>query len=172
MIIKPVVSLNPGDVITLAETEFVVLDIIDGCPFVVALLNQGSSKFGDNNDYSKSFLRNAMNNWLEDFDIDSDLVMEREIDLTTLDGYKGYGKLKVKAAPLTMDEARRYAELIPNPDSWSWLATGWGGTEEPRFDARSARALRWRLELLRLLRLVRHPSGFDAFLCSLDLCRD
>ena len=130
MTIKPAVSLNPGDVITLAETEFVVLDIIDGCPFVVALLNQGNSKFGDNNDYSKSFLRNAMNNWLEDFDIDSDLVMEREIDLTTLDGYKGYGKLKVKAAPLTMDEARRYAELIPNPDSWSWLATGWGGTEE------------------------------------------
>ena len=103
MTIKPAVSLNPGDVITLAETEFVVLDIIDGCPFVVALLNQGNSKFGDNNDYSKSFLRNAMNNWLEDFDIDSDLVMEREIDLTTLDGYKGYGKLKVKAAPLTMD---------------------------------------------------------------------
>lgn len=130
MTIKPAVSLNPGDVIALAETEFVVLDIIDGCPFVVALVNQGNSKFGDNNDYSKSFLRNAMNNWLEDCDIDSDLVMEREIDLTTLDGRKGYGKLKVKAAPLTMDEARRYAELIPNPDSWSWLATGWGGTEE------------------------------------------
>jgi hypothetical protein len=130
MKIKPAVSLNPGDIITLADVKFAVLDIIDGCPFVVALLNQGNSKFGDNNDYSKSFLRNAMNNWLEDFDIDSDLVMEREIDLTTLDGYKGYGKLKVKAAPLTMDEARRYAELIPNPDSWSWLATGWGGTEE------------------------------------------
>ena len=129
MTIKPAVSLNPGDVITLAETEFVVLDIIDGCPFVVALLNQGNSKFGDNNDYSKSFLRNAMNNWLEDFDIDSDLVMEREIDLTTLDGYKGYGKLKVKAAPLTMDEARKYAELIPDPDDWSWLATGWGAPE-------------------------------------------
>ena len=130
MKIKPAVSLNPGDIITLADVKFAVLDIIYGNPFVVALTNQGSSRFGDSNNYANSTLRNVVENWLEDLDIDTDLVMEREIDLTTLDGYNGYGKLKVKAAPLTMDEARRYAELIPNPDSWSWLATGWGGTEE------------------------------------------
>lgn len=126
MKIKPAVSLNPGDIITLADVKFAVLDIIDGNPFVVALTNQGSSRFGDSNNYANSTLRNVVENWLEDLDIDTDLVMEREIDLTTLDGYKGYGKLKVKAAPLTMDEARKYAELIPDPDDWSWLATGWG----------------------------------------------
>lgn len=129
MKIKPAVSLNPGDIITLADVKFAVLDIIDGNPFVVALTNQGSSRFGDSNDYANSTLRNVVENWLEDLDIDTDLVMEREIDLTTLDGYKGYGKLKVKAAPLTMDEARKYAELIPDPDDWSWLATGWGAPE-------------------------------------------
>lgn len=129
MKIKPAVSLNPGDIITLADVKFAVLDIIDGNPFVVALTNQGSSRFGDSNNYANSTLRNVVENWLEDLDIDTDLVMEREIDLTTLDGYKGYGKLKVKAAPLTMDEARKYAELIPDPDDWSWLATGWGAPE-------------------------------------------
>lgn len=129
MKIKPAVSLNPGDIITLADVKFAVLDIIDGNPFVVALINQGDSRFGDNNNYASSTIRNAVENWLEDLDIDTDLVVEREIDLTTLDGYKGYGKLKVKAAPLTMDEARKYAELIPDPDSWSWLATGWGAPE-------------------------------------------
>ena len=129
MKIKPAVSLNPGDIITLADVKFAVLDIIDGNPFVVALTNQGSSRFGDSNNYANSALRNVVENWLEDLDIDTDLVMEREIDLTTLDGYKGYGKLKVKAAPLTMDEARKYAELIPDPDDWSWLATGWGAPE-------------------------------------------
>lgn len=129
MKIKPAVSLNPGDIITLAEVKFAVLDIIDGNPFVVSLTNQGDSRFGDSNNYASSTLRNAVENWLEDLDIDTDLVAEREIDLTTLDGYKGYGKLKVKAAPLTMDEARKYAELIPDPDSWSWLATGWGAPE-------------------------------------------
>lgn len=129
MKIKPAVSLNPGDIITLADVKFAVLDIIDGNPFVVALTNQGSSRFGDSNNYANSTLRNVVENWLEDLDIDTDLVMEREIDLTTLDGYNGYGKLKVKAAPLTMDEARKYAELIPDPDDWSWLATGWGAPE-------------------------------------------
>ena len=129
MKIKPAVSLNPGDIITLADVKFAVLDIIDGNPFVVALTNQGSSRFGDSNNYANSTLRNVVENWLKDLDIDTDLVMEREIDLTTLDGYKGYGKLKVKAAPLTMDEARKYAELIPDPDDWSWLATGWGAPE-------------------------------------------
>ena len=129
MKIKPAVSLNPGDIITLADVKFAVLDIIDGNPFVVALTNQGSSRFGDSNNYANSTLRNVVENWLEDLDIDTDLVMERELDLTTLDGYKGYGKLKVKAAPLTMDEARKYAELIPDPDDWSWLATGWGAPE-------------------------------------------
>lgn len=129
MKIKPAVSLNPGDIITLADVKFAVLDIIDGNPFVVALTNQGSSRFGDSNNYANSTLRNVVENWLEDLDIDTDLVMEREIDLTTLDGYKGYGKLKTKAAPLTMDEARKYAELIPDPDDWSWLATGWGAPE-------------------------------------------
>lgn len=129
MKIKPAVSLNPGDIITLADVKFAVLDIIDGNPFVVALTNQGNSRFGDSNNYANSTLRNVVENWLEDLDIDTDLVMEREIDLTTLDGYKGYGKLKVKAAPLTMDEARKYAELIPDPDDWSWLATGWGAPE-------------------------------------------
>lgn len=129
MKIKPAVSLNPGDIITLADVKFAVLDIIDGNPFVVALTNQGSSRFGDSNNYANSTLRNVVENWLEGLDIDTDLLMEREIDLTTLDGYKGYGKLKVKAAPLTMDEARKYAELIPDPDDWSWLATGWGAPE-------------------------------------------
>ena len=38
-----------------------------------------------------------------------------------------YGKLNVKAAPLTLDEARRYASRIPNAGSWYWLATGWSG---------------------------------------------
>lgn len=136
MKIKPAVSLNPGDIITLADVKFAVLDIIDGNPFVVALTNQGSSRFGDSNNYANSTLRNVVENWLEDLDIDTDLVMEREIDLTTLDGYKGYGKLKVKAAPLTMDEARKYAELIPDPDDWSWLATGWGAPEH--YGSRSA----------------------------------
>ena len=61
--------------------------------------------------------------------LDPELIRTRTISLTTLDGYKGYGELDVKAAPLTLDEARRCAEAMPDPDVSSWLATGWGGPE-------------------------------------------
>ena len=54
-------------------------------------------------------------------------LIPREIDLTTLDGSGCYGKLSVKAAPLTLDEARKYADIIPNAERWCWLATGWSG---------------------------------------------
>ena len=33
----------------------------------------------------------------------------------------------MKAAPLTLDEARKYADIIPNAERWCWLATGWSG---------------------------------------------
>lgn len=33
----------------------------------------------------------------------------------------------MKAAPLTLDEAREYADIIPNVERWCWLATGWSG---------------------------------------------
>ena len=51
----------------------------------------------------------------------------RTLDLTTMDGHGKYGELTVKAAPLTMDEARKYADIIPDCDDACWLATGWGG---------------------------------------------
>ena len=31
------------------------------------------------------------------------------------------------AAPLTLDEAREYDDIIPNAERWCWLATGWSG---------------------------------------------
>ena len=33
----------------------------------------------------------------------------------------------MKAAPLTLDEVREYADIIPNAERWCWLATGWSG---------------------------------------------
>lgn len=71
-----------------------------------------------------------MDKWLEDMGkrgLDNAKLIPREIDLTTLDGSGCYGKLSVKAAPLTLDEAREYADIIPNAERWCWLATGWSG---------------------------------------------
>lgn len=132
---KYAVLHEPGDIVTLAGTEFVVLDVehrgtLPDSLFILAKNTVGSSNFGRFNDYESSDLRMAVEEWLKGMEkngLDLDRIIPREIDLTTLDGCTLYGKLNVKAAPLTLDEARRYSSRIPNADSWYWLATGWSG---------------------------------------------
>ena len=138
------ISHKPGDIVQLAGIDFVVLE--DRGPFngegenhdlfILALEGQGESRFGDTNNYAESDLKGQVEGWLyrltekmagDGRESDIDLIRTRTISLTTLDGYKGYGELEVKAAPLTLDEARRCAEFMPDPDTASWLATGWGG---------------------------------------------
>ena len=144
---KTAVSHKPGDIIEFAGSKFVVLDIldpsrdvpeshgyIDNGPdlFVLSLESQGESRFGDSNNYVESELRRRTTAWLDDLlahGADPDLLRTRTIYLTTMDGHGKYGELTVKAAPLTMDEARKYADIIPNCDDACWLATGWGGPE-------------------------------------------
>lgn len=137
---KTAVSHKPGDIIEFAGSKFVVLD--DLSPFngedeahdlfILSLESQGESRFGDSNNYAESELRRRTAAWLDDLlahGVDPDLLRTRTIYLTTMDGHGKYGELTVKAAPLTMDEARRYADIIPNCDDVCWLATGWGGPE-------------------------------------------
>ena len=141
---KTAVSHKPGDIIELAGIKFVVLedrgpvcsDSTESELFILALESQGQSTFGDTNNYAESKLKEAVDGWLyrlteklEEDGYSPDLIKHRVIDLTTLDGYKGFGSLKVAAAPLTLDEARKYAEVMPDPDEACWLATGWGGPE-------------------------------------------
>ncbi len=127
----------PGQIVTLAGIEFVILDDLwereDGSQmlFILALKSQGKSNFGDTNNYAKSKLRDAVGDWLDRLleKIDREYVLPRTIDLTTLDGHGKYGVLTTDAAPLTMEEARKYADIIPNCEDACWLATGWGGPE-------------------------------------------
>ena len=48
-----------------------------------------------------------------------------EVDLTSDDGMKDYGKTKDYIALLTADQYRKYREFIPNADDWWWLVTPW-----------------------------------------------
>lgn len=140
------ISHKPGDIVQLAGIDFVVLECRSPFNgegenrdlFILALEGQGESRFGNTNNYAESDLKGRVEDWLyrltekmaeEGSESDIDLIRTRTISLTTLDGYKGYGELEVKAAPLTLDEARRCAEFMPDPDTASWLATGWGGPE-------------------------------------------
>lgn len=140
---------KPGDIIELAGIKFVVLDDLGPSGpgssehdlFIRALESQGRSPFGSpyhsTNDYARSSLRWAVEDWFAKlvvavsenglFPEKRKLFKSRIIDLTTTDKYKGFGTVEVSAAPLTMEESRKYAGVIPDPDEDSWLANGWAG---------------------------------------------
>lgn len=54
-------------------------------------------------------------------------IMEKDVDLTTVDMQKDFCSCKCKVRPLTFDEARKYNNLIVSEkfESWYWTCTSW-----------------------------------------------
>ena len=117
-----------GDIITVKGVKCVVLDEINGNPFVIALDLDIESPFGNSNNYKKSELRKRVESWFKDIGIKA---IARDVDLTAMDGYKGYGALNTVVAPLTFDEYRKYNHILtPHIKNWFWLVTPWGSPEK------------------------------------------
>lgn len=118
-----------GEIIKIKGIELLVLDKINGNPFVIALNLDIDTQFSDySNNYTTSILRQKVDKWIEDSGINT---IVREVDLTTMDGYTGKGKFY--AAPLTFDEYRKYADIIiPNVKKSFWLCTGWGRPDKEK----------------------------------------
>lgn len=114
-----------GDILKVNEVDLLVIDEINGNPFVIALDLGIESKFSeDSTDYRSSLLKLKVDNWFKSTKIKA---IPRILDLTTMDGYTGYGSIEVDAAPLTFDEWRKYARVIkPHIKNWFWLVTSWG----------------------------------------------
>lgn len=117
-----------GDIITVKGVKCVVLDEINGNPFVIALDLNIESPFGNSNNYRKSELRKRVESWFKDTGIKA---IARDVNLTAIDGYKGYGILNTTVAPLTFDEYRKYNHILtPHIKNWFWLVTPWGSPEK------------------------------------------
>ena len=117
-----------GDIITVKGVKCIVLDEINGNPFVIALDLDIESPFGNSNNYKKSELRKRVESWFKDTGIKA---IARDVDLTAMDGYKGYGALNTVVAPLTFDEYRKYNHILtPHIKNWFWLVTPWGSPEK------------------------------------------
>lgn len=117
-----------GDIIIVKGVKCVVLDEINGNPFVIALDLDIESLFGNSNNYKKSELRKRVESWFKDTGIKA---IARDVDLTAMDGYKGYGALNAVVAPLTFDEYRKYNHILtPHIKNWFWLVTPWGSPEK------------------------------------------
>ncbi len=123
-------GLKIGDIFNLAGLNWKILDINDKGYMCLADKLEDSMVFdGESNNWCKSSLREYLNN---DFynrisdEIGEDNIILFERDLLSLDGQTEYGECEDCVSLLTVDEYRRYRNLIPNTDEyWWWLISPW-----------------------------------------------
>ena len=86
-----------------------------------------SRPFGSGNNYASSSLRAYFNGayLVSITDSNPDEIITRTVDLTALNGSTEYGSVECKLAPLTLDELRKYHDILPRPEGFEWSVTPW-----------------------------------------------
>lgn len=137
-------QVRPGEHFIHDGVEYVKLDEAAGATFVLGVeatlknvqFESDDAEREDHNNYIGSNLEREGIRWLREQHPDTfDAVVERPIDLTTMDGMTDYGVPLASVRALTIDEYRKYRHLIPLTDDPYWLATGWTTKRSPYSDA-------------------------------------
>ena len=123
---KKIADLKSGTRFTYGKHNCMVLDHLEQGTLCM-VLDSVKCKFGQNNNYAESELKEYLNewyldSWLNDGAFIADFV-EMEVDLTADDGLDDYGKCRCFLAPRTCEQHRKYRKLIPNPSEPEWTAT-------------------------------------------------
>lgn len=117
-----------GNTFTIGGIEFIKFSEQNGAAVAVAKESLFDSKFGDNNDFSKSkILKDLQKKVLPELekDIGAENILEFETDLLSLDGSDVYGKMKSRISLPTFDFYRANAKIFDRyklDDLW-WLST-------------------------------------------------
>lgn len=116
-------NLSVGDTFQLADQTWNILDITDKGYLCLADRLPNDMKFGENNDWKESTIREYLN--VEFFERLSDEVGEDNIipferNLLSLDGQTEYGTCEDKVSLISFDEYRKYRYLIPNTGDYYW----------------------------------------------------
>lgn len=123
---KPVLNIAPGQTVNYHGEPCLVLEHRkDGT--MLLHLDQMTHAFGSSNNFAASSLRAHLNGpYLASLtDGNPDEIITRTVDLTALNGSKEYGSCECKVAPLTIDELRKYHDLLPLPERFEWSVTPW-----------------------------------------------
>lgn len=132
-------GLKVGDTFEIANIIWKILDITENGYMCIADRLENEMVFDNcSNDWKSSDLRKYLN---YDFynqianEIGKENIITFERDLLSLDGQTEYGKFEDKISLLTVDEYRKYRNLMPNTSYWWWLVTPWStlcnGYEKP-----------------------------------------
>ena len=125
---KKIADLKPGTRFIYGRKNCMVLDHLERGTLCM-VLDSVNCKFGKNNNYAESKLKEDLNgsyldHWLNNGACFTDFV-EMEVDLTANDGLDDYGKCRCFLAPRTCEQHRTYRKLIPNPDELEWTVTAY-----------------------------------------------
>lgn len=121
-----VLNIAPGRTVRYCGEPCIVLEHRqDGTLLVVT--EQIKYKFGPSNNFAASPLRAHLNaNFLDSLTLGHpDEIITRTVDLTALNGSTEYGTVECKLAPLTLDELRKYHDILPRPEGFEWSVTPW-----------------------------------------------
>lgn len=120
-------KLEIGDTFELVGLTWKILDITEsGYMCLADKLSENRTFDSSSNDWKSSKLRTFLNS---DFhkkladEIGEENIVPFERDLLSLDGQTEYGRCEDKVSLLTVDEYRKYRELIPNAGYWWWLCS-------------------------------------------------
>lgn len=122
-------GLGIGDTFELADTTWRILDITSAGYICLADSIEDMKFDSDSNNWESSDIRSYLNGeFFEKItaEIGSENIIPFERNLLSLDGQTEYGKCEDKISLLTVDEYRKYRNLIPNTkDYWWWLVSPW-----------------------------------------------
>ena len=133
-------QVRPGEHFIHDGVEYVKLDEAAGATFALGVeatlknvqFESDDAEREDHNNYIGSNLEREGIRWLrEQHPATFDAMVERLVNLTTMDGMTDYGVPLASVRALTIDEYRKYRHLIPLTDDPYWLATGWTTKRSP-----------------------------------------
>lgn len=130
-------ELSPGEVFTIGEHAFIVLEqnpYANGTYVISKDFMARNVRFGDNNNYCNSSLRKKIETEILPIiekEVGAENIIEHEVSLTSVDMQDNCGSLRCKVRPITFNESREYNDLLVNEGlgDWWWTCTPWS-TEE------------------------------------------
>ena len=122
-----------GETFRIGKYEFIRFKNTQGGVAVVLNDILFMSRFGDNNDLSKSDILKKLEGFLSEIKglVGAENILEFETDLTSLDGSKKHGVMRSRISLPTFDFYRENVSIFDQykPDRWWWLATPYSTTD-------------------------------------------
>lgn len=137
-------KVRQGERFKLDGVEFVKLDCDEEATFTLTAdtlpeccaFEDDDAEREDHNNFDGSLIQKHMERfWREQHSPIFKAIVERPIDLTSMDGMTTYGKPFTVARLLTIDEFRKYRRFIPLTSKAFWTATPWTTLRSPYSDA-------------------------------------